>query len=192
MRTFVGRGAGVHFLDDLFMSEKYVYVVSRWISPVYAKRLIRMAREGVEVKVITSNDKLNKDALKILLKAIKPPKLLVFMSGEWQPPNMELGVIKEQYLHVKMYLFDDKLAVVGSANFTEAGMYQNIEHIVIFDKPEEIEKIKYDFKKLWKLYTEDVEVSEEILTLEDIARKIGKTVKELISIFKKKARNLEI
>ena len=70
-----------------------------------------------------------------------------------------------------MYIFDDKMAIVGSANFTESGMHENIEHIVTFNKPEEIEMIKYDFKKLWKLYTENIEITEEVITLEDIARK---------------------
>ena len=95
---------------------------------------------------------------------------------------MELGIIRERYLHVKLYVFDDKFAVVGSANLTESGMWNNIEHIVIFDNPEEIQTIRSDFLKLWKLYTESKETAVEVTTLEDIAKSIGKTVKELASL----------
>ena len=187
MRTFVGRGVGAQFLDDLLMADKYVYVVSRWISPSYARKLVNIARDGVEVKIITSDDseRHHQEALKILKKALKPPKLAFFMRSSWTPPNMELGIIRQQYLHVKMYVFDDKMAVVGSANFTEHGLWNNIEHIVVFDKPEEVEEIKRDFKKLWRLYTESRETAVEIITLGDIARAIGKTVKQLLTMFAK-------
>lgn len=187
MQSYVGRGVGAHFINDLFMAERYIYVVSRWISPEYAEKLVSKAREGVEVRVITSNDKEknHQKALKILLNALRPPKLAFIRRKDWVPPNMELGIIKEEYLHVKMYVFDDKAAIVGSANFTYRGLWENIEHIVLFNKPEDVEQIKKDFLTLWKLYTEEKQVVEEVITLEDIAKKIGKTIHELVSFFAK-------
>jgi len=148
------------------------------------KRLVKLASEGIEVKVITSDDKEkhHQEALKILRNALKPPRCFLFRKSDWVPPNMELGIIRERYLHVKLYVFDDKFAVVGSANLTESGMWNNIEHIVIFDNPEEIQTIRSDFLKLWKLYTESKETAVEVTTLEDIAKSIGKTVKELASL----------
>ncbi len=185
MKSYAGRGVGAHFLDDMLLAESYIYVVSRWISPEYADRLISRAREGVAVKVITSNDpeKHHQEALKRLRKALKPGRFLL-RRRDWEPPNMELGVVEQRYLHVKMYIYDDKLAVVGSANLTQNGMWSNIEHIVVFDKPEEIQAIKKDFEKLWKLYTESRETAVEVVTLEDIAKMLGKPLAELASFFK--------
>ena len=190
MRSYVGRGVGAHFLNELLMSESYVYVASRWVSPEYAEKLVKLASEGVEVKVITSDDKEkhHQEALKILKNALRPPRRFLFRKSDWVPPNMELGIIREQYLHVKLYVFDDKFAVVGSANLTESGMWNNIEHIVIFNNPEEVQAIKSDFLKLWKLYTESKETAVEVTTLEDIAKSIGKTVKELASLFSRLRR----
>jgi len=187
LKTYVGRGVGAHFLNELLLSNKYVYVVSRWISPGYAERLVNMAKQGVEVKIITSDDKEkhHQKALKMLKDSLKPPRLLLIRRTDWIPPNMELGIIRQQYLHVKMYVFDDKMAVVGSANMTEHGLWNNIEHIVVFTEPEEIETIKQDFHKLWKLYTESRETAVEVTTLEDLAHAIGKTMKDLIQLFKK-------
>jgi len=186
VRSYAGRGVGAHFVNDLLMAERYVYVVSRWISPEYARRLVDKARAGVEVRVLTSDDreKNHQEALKLLLDSLRPPRRILFRRADWTPPNMELGVIREQYLHVKMYIWDDKAAVVGSANFTQRGLWSNIEHIVVFDKPEEVEAIKRDFNTLWQLYTEDKETAREVVTLEDIAKRIGKTITELRRLFK--------
>ncbi|MCE4601260.1 MAG: phospholipase D-like domain-containing protein [Desulfurococcales archaeon] len=185
MRSYAGRGVGAHFINDLFLAEKYVYVVSRWISPEYARKLVEKAESGVEVKVLTSDDseKSHQESLKILLDALKPPKLAFFRKS-WTPVNMELGVIREKYLHVKMYVWD-RGAAVGSANFTQNGMWHNIEHIIVFDKQEEIEAIKKDFNTLWTLYTEDKETAKEVITLFDIAKKIGKPLSELKKLFRK-------
>ena len=122
MRSYAGRSAGAHFLDEMFLSKDYVYVTSRWISPEYAEKLVELARNGVAVRIITSDDreKNHQKALETLRKALKPPAL-ARLKG-WRPPNMELGIIREQYFHVKLYVFDDKMAVVGSANLTRNGM----------------------------------------------------------------------
>ena len=187
MRSYAGRGVGAHFINDLLLAQEYVYVVSRWISPDYARKLVEKARNGVEVKILTSDDKEkhHQESLKILLSALKPPRLAFIKRSAWTPPNMELGVIKEEYLHVKMYVWDDKGAVVGSANFTQRGMWHNIEHVIVFDKPEEIEAIKKDFHTLWTLYTESKETAREVITLGDIAAKLGKTLGELKKLFKR-------
>ncbi|OYT57453.1 MAG: hypothetical protein B6U76_00995 [Desulfurococcales archaeon ex4484_217_2] len=184
METYVGKGVGAYFLNKLLMAEKYVYVASRWISPEYAGKLVGKAREGVEVKIITSDDreKHHQEALKILLKAVKPPILRI---KKWVPPNMELGIVRQEFLHVKMYVFDDEMAVVGSANFTHHGLWGNIEHIVVFTKPGEVEKLRKDFLTLWKLYTEEKHAVKQVITLEDIAKKLGKTIKELMKAIKK-------
>ena len=45
--------------------------------------------------------------------------------------------------------------------------------------------IKRDFQTLWNLYTENKETAREVITLEDIAKKIGKTLGELRRLFKR-------
>lgn len=186
MRSYAGRAVGAHFANDIFLAKDYVYIVSRWISPENASKLVDMARSGIEVKILTSDDKEknHQEALKILKEALKPPKLAFLKKSSWTPLNMELGIIREEYLHVKMYIWDDAKAVVGSANFTNRGLWHNIEHIVVFEDPNEVQAIKRDFHALWKLYTEDKETAREIITLGDIAAKIGKTIGELKKLFK--------
>ena len=186
MRTYAGKGVGAHFLDEMLMAKDYIYIASRWISPEYAEKLVQLAKEGTAVRIITSDDKEknHQKALEILKKALKPPAFARIKG--WNPPNMELGIIREKYLHVKLYVFDDKLAVVGSANLTKNGMWNNIEHVIVFDQPEEVQQLKHDFEKLWKLYTEDKEVAREVTSLADIAKKLGKTMAELVKMLKRK------
>ncbi len=56
----VGKGVG-HVLEDILLSAKTrLWVVSPWISPKYANILVKKASEGVNVKLLTSNDFSNK------------------------------------------------------------------------------------------------------------------------------------
>ena len=171
MRSYVGRSAGSMFLDRLFSAKKYVYVASRWISREYAERLVELARGGVYVRVITGDDRLNEEALAVLRKALEPPLSAKLRLRSWKPPLMELGVIRARYLHVKLYIVDDELAVVGSANLTKAGMLSNIEHILLFED-KTVMQLKRDFEKLWQLFTEDKKLAREVVGLSEKLRRL--------------------
>ena len=177
IKTYVGRGVGAHFINELLESRSFIYVASRWISPEYAEKLIAKAREGVEVRIITSNDreKNHQRALKIILDSLKPPLL----KRGWTPPNLEVGVVREKYLHVKLYI-GDHIAAMGSANFTYLGLWENIEHVAVFSDRDTIDMLRKDFQTLWKLYIEDKKTVEKVITLRDIAKAIGKTIKWLL------------
>mgnify|MGYP001128932995 CR=1 FL=1 len=52
-------------------------------------------------------------------------------------------------LHTKLYLIDDRTAILGSANFTESGMSKNIElSLYIEDEPELFDSLQKYFEKL--------------------------------------------
>jgi len=167
MKTHVGRGAGAFIEPKLFTAERTAWVCSPWLSPPFAQRLTSMAKKGVEVRVITSDDSINHDSLKILRDAAKPERdLLGRVKKDWKPPSLDYLIIKTGkpeaaergiLVHAKMYVVDSMYAVTGSANCTEAGFYHNLEHLLIFEAPEEVEQIEEDFATLWKLYREQGE-----------------------------------
>ena len=59
---------------------------------------------------------------------------------------------KARLIHPKIYVIDDKCAIVGSANLTENGFYNFVEFIQLFKEKDQVKIIKNDFEKLWKLY----------------------------------------
>lgn len=163
MKTYVGRGAGAFLESQISNAEQYLLISSPWINPKYAEKLVRLARNGVIVKVITSNEKgENQAAIRVFEKALKPERdWLGRVKKDWAPPPMDVKVVGERLVHAKIYCVDGRYAVVGSVNFTEKGLWSNAEHIIIFEKPEEVEIIEEDFAKLWKLY-ETKEIVTEI------------------------------
>lgn len=174
MKTYVGRGAGAFIENQFFAAPKttFLLVCSPWISPKYASRIISLAQSGITVKVITSNvqERNHQEALRMLNDFVKPPRdWLGRIPKDWVPPPIEILTVHERFIHAKIYV-KEGYAVVGSANLTEGGLWQNAEHIVILEG-EEAEQIISDFQTLYNLYK-----SEEIVARVGkvtITKKIG-------------------
>ena len=163
METYAGRGAGAHIEKQLFSSKDYALICSPWITSEFAKRIIQMVERGTHCRVITS-DKIAGDSqksLELLSNFVKPQRdYLGRTKKDWSPPPFEYKVIAEKFVHAKMYIADGKYAVTGSANLTESGLWRNIEHIIIINNPNDVEKLEDDFQHLWEYY-EAKEIVEE-------------------------------
>lgn len=55
-------------------------------------------------------------------------------------------MIKQNFIHAKIYVVDGLCAVVGSVNLTEYGFYKNVEHIVMMQDPQEVQAEDVDGK----------------------------------------------
>jgi phosphatidylserine/phosphatidylglycerophosphate/cardiolipin synthase-like enzyme len=51
------------------------------------------------------------------------------------------------FTHSKLYVLDD-IAIIGSANFTESGLWRNIEEVVIFSDKSTVEEIVEIFNRI--------------------------------------------
>ena len=107
-------------------------------------------KKGIKVKIITSekggsdSEKTNEEAMKLLNLQNKEFSNL-----------LEYKIIKEnkvKLIHPKIYIIDNKCAIVGSANLTENGFYNYIEFIQVFKDKKDVKIIENDFNKLWKLF----------------------------------------
>ena len=64
-------------------------------------------------------------------------------------PRLNIKVSRKAFVHSKMYIVDGSYAVVGSANLTKSGLWENIETVTIYRDPEEVEEVKRDYLKIW-------------------------------------------
>jgi len=66
-------------------------------------------------------------------------------------PKVELHIFNwgggDEQLHSKMYIVDD-VAIVGSANLTESGLFRNIEFVAVIRDPELIKEIEELFEEI--------------------------------------------
>lgn len=61
--------------------------------------------------------------------------------------DIELKIPRE-FVHAKIYI-SDGVAIFGSANLTYKGMHENIEHIEVREKENEVNRLKSEFWKIW-------------------------------------------
>ncbi len=66
-------------------------------------------------------------------------------------PKVELHIFNwgggEEQLHSKIYIIDN-VAVVGSANLTESGLFRNIEFVAVIRDPDMVKEIEEVFKEI--------------------------------------------
>ncbi len=151
MKSHYGRG-----FDELWRefssAEKYVWICSPWITPSNFKRIMNISQKGPAVRIITSSDEFNKECLDAMKEyAKKKPKnfqYMIIQRGKGESDDEEYA--PGRLLHAKFYLKDDKVAMVGSLNFTETSMHDNIEYLITMEDPKDVLMVKKDFEDLWR------------------------------------------
>ncbi|MEM0096341.1 MAG: phospholipase D family protein [Candidatus Bathyarchaeia archaeon] len=129
----------------LFSAKRAVDVVSPYISPKYAAKLVELANRGVKVRIVTwvPGEEEKKD-FAFQLEALK-------VLWENLGANLLVRIASKTYVklpHDKTYIIDDKL-ITGSFNLTESGLYGNLERVDIRIHPSTIASEKIQFEKLW-------------------------------------------
>lgn len=145
METHMGVGIGKIIEEKILNAKKEILISSPMISPGLAKKIRILTKNGIKIKIITSepHHKGEKEAIKILQEK----------SSEKYDEILELKVIDYQQaalIHAKIYIIDNKFAITGSINFTEKSFFKLPEYIIIQNKDYEITKIKNDFEYIWK------------------------------------------
>jgi hypothetical protein len=138
-RTIVQIGEARQLLNYIRKAKHQISIISPWISKEVARTICELARDkSLRIRILTSNDmkiETHVDALKIF-EADKSGTLLS-------------RVLTDRFPHVKMVIIDDSLLIMGSANLTLSGLYQNVEGYVIIDDPEAVKKSSLSFEEIW-------------------------------------------
>ncbi len=174
-RTYTGRDTGRILEGLLKRARRRLWVSTPYLSPEYAALLERKHREGVDVRLVTSDSPVNRRALARL--AVTQPRgfwetlaswilylLAVLLAGKrarrrlqalassdvkvvgWRVPLRIYPV--SRLVHSKIYIVDG-VAVTGSVNLTKTGLWRNTETITIHEDPQEVREIEEQFMALW-------------------------------------------
>jgi HKD family nuclease len=135
-----------YFLAEL-NGKKSVYIISPFVTRNIVDHLLKKRSE--KIKLIT---RYNLNDFRSKISSLSALKKLV-------EEGAEIKGIKN--LHSKVYLFDNKSIIIGSANFTSGGFFNNYEYgIKTTDNDTIIQTVAY-FESLWN-------IGNEILTLPKI------------------------
>ncbi|MEM0492369.1 MAG: phospholipase D-like domain-containing protein [Candidatus Thermoplasmatota archaeon] len=191
---------------------QYKFLLSPWKNKFIDT--IRKTRE----ELFISSPFVNFDGVKILSDSIKTKtdiKLTIItnftiqniINGVTEPTALlelhrQFGQVKISSLgrlHAKVYLVDDKMGIITSANLTSGGLISNFEYGVLIDDKYIISQIKEDMLKYYSIgnvLDRDLleKISKETTRLYDIRNKTEELVKDtrLGKLLKKSIETIDV
>ena len=158
------------FLELASKSQKSIKITSPFIKNNICEDMLNITKEGVNIDLITSY------------------KIFNIYSGSLDLDGLEKilnhnGIIRNySKLHAKIYLFDDKKAVITSGNLTNGGLLNNFEYGVYFDDVENIKRVIFDFSFLVNNEKTGIIEQNHIEKTRQLLKNIQQTEKVLIPI----------
>jgi len=144
-KTIIQIGEAKNLLNFIRNAKSRVTIISPWFSKEVARTICELVKaRALQFRILTSNDKNNETHV----EALK-----IFSAERTQ--GVQVRVLIDRLPHVKMIVVDDSLLVIGSANLTLSGLYENVEGYVIIDDVDAIIKSIRSFEELWN-YGKDV------------------------------------
>lgn len=126
------------FLDLVYQSKKSIKMTSPYLKSEICKDILKVKNSNSKIYFITS----------FKVKSIYSGALDISALENIIYCN---GIIKSYpKLHSKIYLFDDKRAVITSSNLTIGGMLKNFEYGILIEEQDCVRKILNDFEMLLK------------------------------------------
>lgn len=175
METHIGKGVGKFIENELFSAKKYLLIASPVISFNLGKRIFEMLRNGVNIRIITS-EKAGEEAEKTNLLANELTKTKL----EERKGNLDYKIVSQKevaLMHAKIFVIDGKCAIIGSANLSENSFWNFAEYILISREPEQIRIIENDFEKLWNTFSYcDISESDSKRKLRSLARTLRRKI----------------
>lgn len=127
------------YLNMLNHAHRYVWITTPYLIPDHQmiESLCRTAKSGVEVRILTPG--------------IPDKKSVFLVTRSYYRQLLQSGIRIYEYtpgfIHSKMYLCDDKAAIVGSANMDYRSLYLHFENCCTFYGGRIIGDIHRDFQK---------------------------------------------
>jgi len=127
----VGKNALMNIIGSV---ERYVYITTPYLIIDYdlTEALIRAAGRGVDVRIITPGIA-DKRFIKIMTKSAYP----TLSSG-----GVRIFEYKEGFIHEKLLVADDKVAMIGTVNLDYRSLVHHFEDALVIFLSDEIMRIK--------------------------------------------------
>ena len=125
------------YLNMINRASKYVYIMTPYLVPdtVLLSALENAAKNGIDVRII--------------MPGIPDKKIVYMLSQSFYPVLLKAGVKIYEYtpgfVHAKVFLSDDELAVVGTINLDYRSLAHHYEDAVWMYKSSAVTEIKKDF-----------------------------------------------
>lgn len=137
-------GEAKNLFNYLTHAQKVVRITSPWISQEVAKAICDVAKKHkISFQIITSFD-----------TSIETHKKAIQLFKDANIEEIKVRILKDKLVHAKMIIVDESLFIIGSANLTLSGLYENIESYAVLSEPSLIKESILKFEELWGMATE--------------------------------------
>src|SRR5690554_2197943 len=140
------------FLSLVNESERKIRITSPFIKENICNDILKTKKECTNIELITSFKLMNLYSGALDIKGIGA---LI---------NNNTTVKNYSSLHAKIYIFDDKKAIITSSNLTNGGLVNNFEYGVLIKEKDVVYEIINDFETLFTmLILEQLKIQVSIL-----------------------------
>jgi hypothetical protein len=137
-------GEAKRLFNYLMHAQKVVRIISPWISREVAKTICDIAgKHKINFLIITSSD-----------FTVETHKKAIQLLQESSIEGVKVKVLKDKFVHAKMIIIDDSFLIIGSANLTLSGLYENIESYAVLSESNLIKESVQKFDELWNISIE--------------------------------------
>ncbi len=105
---------------------------------VISDAVVKAHKEGISVKIITDNDKLNDMGSDIRMLSKAGIRIRIDQSSS--------------HMHHKFCVVDKEVLLTGSYNWTKSAADRNQENILVTEDPKMVKSYLSEFEKLWDLF----------------------------------------
>lgn len=178
------------FIDTISKSKKELFISSPFVDHDGIKILSSsiQAKSSIRILLVTNLTTQN------IVNGVTDPTALLQLYKEFN--QVEISSLGR--LHAKVYLIDDTIGIITSANLTSGGLINNFEYGVLIDDANTISTIKEDISKYYSLgniLDKDLleKIFEESKRVHSIRNKINNAIKEtkLAELLKKSTESTE-
>jgi hypothetical protein len=119
------------FFDFLRLASRSIKIITYVVDKYAAERLAELkASKNVDIMVVTNSESLSEDIRHLLTASGIQVRTM---------PN----------IHAKIYIVDDAIALIGSANLTKKALTENYENIELKTNLDEIKRLADNFVEIW-------------------------------------------
>lgn len=180
MESHIGVGIGRYIEKEFDNAKESLWLISPILTRNVAKKIIAIANKGVKIRILTT-PRINPESeyANIMIKK--------FVLDQTKSSSQNVSVDQKiadhkdiPMIHVKLYIIDKKIAIIGSANLGEKHFWEYAEYICIFNEPEIVKKTIFDFEELWSSCRNyDLQISENKVKLKNILRSLARNTKRI-------------
>jgi hypothetical protein len=156
------------------------FVCSPFITQAPVRALVksfqeRQIEDAVQVRVLTDISYMN------LIQGSTDVEALLYLHDHL--PNVQVSYLPR--VHAKVFIADDALAIVGSANFTDGGTFRNYEYGLRVRETPLVQQIREDVTRYASLGGEATpgrlrELGQQIIPLREAAREAQRSLRQIL------------